>query len=73
MALVMYIQQEGPILQGPEKHTNIKEYSPETAGEPLHVHWLEWQIELALRRHGENRNRELIDDIVKTYKALIDE
>jgi hypothetical protein len=52
------------------RHTGA---SSSSAGEPLHVHWLEWQIELALRRHGEDRNRELIDDIVKTYKALIDE
>lgn len=52
------------------RHTGA---SSSSAGEPLYVHWLEWQIELALRRHGEDRNRELIDDIVKTYKALIDE
>ena len=52
------------------RHTGA---SSSSAGEPLHVHWSEWQIELALRRHGEDRNRELIDDIVKTYKALIDE
>ena len=52
------------------RHTGA---SSSSAGEPLHVHWLEWQIELVLRRHGEDRNRELIDDIVKTYKALIDE
>ena len=41
-------------------------------GEPLHIHWLEWKIELALKRHGVTASRELIGDIVTTFRALID-